>query len=333
MSEFPVAEKTYNIVNEARKTIKNILHGKDNRFLIIAGPCSVHDKNAVLEYAQKLLKAKLKFSDKFYFVMRLYFEKPRTSLGWRGLIVEPDCDGFINIEKGLKIAREITCEIAKTGLPLATEFLDPIVPQYISDLISWASVGARSAESQIHRELASGLPMPVGFKNTTTGEISASVNAIISSQKPHGFLGITDDGVSAIMHTTGNDAAHLVLRGGENNVNYKPQEIKNAVQVLQKNKLNAGLIIDCSHGNSHKKALEQKHVFHSILESRKNTFFAEHSFIRGAMLESFLKTGNINFQECKLPENYGFSITDECLGWDETFAILKQSYENFKVEN
>lgn len=330
--EFPASGKTYDFVRNARNNIKNIIHGKDNRFLIITGPCSIHDKKATLDYAKKLLEAQKEFSDKFLFVMRLYFEKPRTSLGWRGLIVEPDFDGLINIEKGLKLARSITCEIAEMGLAIATEFLDPIVPQYISDLISWASVGARSAESQIHRELASGLAMPVGFKNATDGEINSSINAIISAQKAHGFLGINDDGVSAIMHTTGNDAAHLVLRGGEDSVNYKPQEIKNAVKLLRANNLNEGLLIDCSHGNSQKNARRQIQVFHSVIESRKNSFFNEHTAIRGVMLESFLQSGKCTVADWQKSENYGLSITDECLGWEETYELLKEHYATFSLE-
>lgn len=330
--EFPISTQNYEAVRKARTTIKNILQGQDKRFLIIAGPCSVHDERAIIEYAEKLRRAQDEFADKFFFVLRLYFEKPRTLLGWRGLIVEPDFDGVINIERGLKIARTITGEIVTFGLPVATEFLDPIVPQYLSDLISWAAVGARTAESQIHRELASGLPMPVGFKNATDGELTSSINAIISAREPHGFLGINDAGVSAIIHTSGNDAVHLVLRGSENGVNYKAQTIKNAVRLLRAHHLNEGLLVDCSHGNSGKKAVQQISVFRSVLASRANRHFHERKAIRGVMLESFLKTGNCSVERWQQAENYGLSITDECLGWEETVNMLREQYKHFILE-
>ena len=325
-AEVPVSQAAYETIASSRETIKNILHGTDDRFLIIAGPCSVHDKKATIEFAHLLRQAQTDFVDAFFFVMRLYFEKPRTSLGWRGLIVEPDLDGFINMEKGLRLAREIAAEVAEIGLPIATEFLDPIVPQYLSDLVSWASVGARSAESQIHRELASGLSMPVGFKNAANGDIQSSINAIVSARKPHGFLGITESGVSAIMHTSGNEDAHLVLRGSEKKPNYRPASIRKAIAALQSHAVPPRILVDCSHGNSGKKALRQIKVFNAVSTLRRKAPFG--TYIRGVMLESFLKTGCV--APCEAAQSYGLSITDECLGWDKTRKLLEKNYAFFR---
>ncbi|MEL3908499.1 MAG: 3-deoxy-7-phosphoheptulonate synthase [Treponemataceae bacterium] len=328
-AKFSVSENAYKKIEKGREEIKNILQGNDNRFLIIVGPCSIHDRKASLEFAKLLCQAQKDFADKFLFVMRLYFEKPRTSLGWRGLILEPDFDGLINMEKGLSLAREIACEVAEQEILIATEFLDPIVPQYISDLVSWASVGARSVESQIHRELASGLSMPVGFKNATDGNIQSSINAIISARKPHGFLGITEEGISAIMHTSGNKDAHLVLRGSEKKPNYKPTYINKAVKLLNKANLPTNMLVDCSHGNSCKKALRQITVFESLIKTRLSTNFKNKDKIRGVMMESFLHTGKVKVKDWQKHKNYGFSITDECLGWKETRNLFEKAYKKF----
>lgn len=330
-AKYPVSEIAYKKIETGREEIKNILQGNDDRFLIIVGPCSVHDKKASLEFAELLCKAQKDFGDKFLFVMRLYFEKPRTSLGWRGLILEPDFDGLINMEKGLSLAREIACEVAEQGLLIATEFLDPIVPQYISDLVSWASVGARSVESQIHRELASGLSMPVGFKNATDGNIQSSINAILSARKSHGFLGITEEGVSAIMHTSGNKDAHLVLRGSEKKPNYKPASIDTAVKFLSEAKLPTNLLVDCSHGNSGKKASKQITVFETLIKTRLAENFKNKDKIRGVMLESFLHTGKTEVDNWQKSKNYGLSITDECLGWEKTRRLFEKAYAKFPV--
>lgn len=327
LAKFPVSQNAYEHIASSRKIVENILYKKDERFLIIVGPCSVHDEKALIEFAHLLKQAQIDFADKFFFVMRLYFEKPRTSLGWRGLIVEPDLDGFINVERGLNLARKIACEVAELGLPIATEFLDPVVPQYLSDLVSWASVGARSVESQIHRELASGLSMPVGFKNAVDGDITPSVNAIISARQPHGFLGITEGGVSAIMHTSGNSGAHLVLRGSEQKPNYDFQSIQKAVDTLQANRIDTGLLIDCSHGNSGKNAEQQIKVCTEVATMRCSSELGKH--IRGVMLESFLKTGSVAPNESRVPQNYGVSITDECLGWDAAQKLFAQIYLKF----
>ena len=255
-------------MEKSRAEISGILNGKDKRFLLIAGPCSIHDTGAAFEYAVKLSGLRKKYGDVFCIVMRSYFEKPRTVSGWRGLIVEPDLNGFINIAGGLEKARQFLIRLAEIQVPAAMEMLDPIVPQYIADLVSWASIGARSAESQMHRELASGLSMPVGFKNTTDGNIEAAVNGVISSRLPHAFIGIARNGLSAIIHTTGNPDTHLILRGGTDKPNYDKASIIHAEKLLQAENLEAPILIDCSHGNSQRQPYKQKNILLKSLALR-----------------------------------------------------------------
>lgn len=326
-AEYPLDKTMADKIAASRKTIKDILTGDDKRLLVIVGPCSVHEEGAAVEYAKKLALLSSRVSDRLFIVMRLYFEKPRTLLGWRGLIVEPDLDGVINVEKGLRLARSIACTVTRFGLPIATEFLDPVVPQYLSDLVSWASVGARSTESQIHRELASGLPMPVGFKNATDGDISCGIHALVAAQQSHAFLGITDDGRSVIMHTSGNRDVHLVLRGSNTGPNYGQSDIKRTLAQLKNNSLPERLIIDCSHGNSGKNPLKQMSVARTVLKLKLKADAVGKS-IRGIMLESFLKTGCCDLNECRDKKNYGLSVTDGCLGWNETETLLLQLYES-----
>ncbi|MBQ7611685.1 MAG: 3-deoxy-7-phosphoheptulonate synthase [Spirochaetaceae bacterium] len=323
--EIPVSTDVYEHIFESRTVVKNIIHRKDKRLLVIIGPCSVHDRLATLEYAKLLSEIQKEFSNTFFFVMRLYFEKPRTTLGWRGLIVEPELDGFIDIERGLRYSRTVAADIATMYLPIATEFLDPVVPQYLSDLVTWASIGARSSESQIHRELASGLSVPVGFKNATDGSIDSAIDAICSAQSAHAFLGITEQGESAIMHTSGNKDCHLVLRGGNHSTNYDHEHIESALYELRKKNLNPSILVDCSHGNSKKSAINQLYVFNSVLETLlSNTEISP--AICGFMLESFLQTGKVSVEDCKKKNNFGLSITDECLGWNETYTLLKNAH-------
>ena len=329
MSEkFPAGIAEHSFIEQARTVIHNILNGKDKRFLLIAGPCSIHDTKAAFDYALRLSALQKKYADFFYIVMRSYFEKPRTSLGWRGLIVEPDLDGFINIGKGLEKARSFLIKLAKLKLPAAAELLDPIIPQYIADLVSWASIGARTSESQIHRELASGLSMPVGFKNATGGDISAAVNGIISARLPHAFLGIARNGLSAIMHTTGNQDSHLVLRGGTDKPNYDKASVLNAADILKKENIESGILIDCSHGNSQRIPSKQKDVLLNSLALRFSKDACAEC-IRGCMLESFIREGRAEIADCRLPENYGKSITDPCIGWETTEALLEETYNKF----
>ncbi len=323
VKKLPVTDVAFQTVSVSRKSIEALLDRRDDRFLLIIGPCSIHDTEAALEYARRLNVLRKKYEDIFFIVMRTYFEKPRTGLGWRGLLVEPDLDGIINIEGGMRKARSLLLAVTELGLPAATEFLDPIASQYTGDLISWASIGARSSESQIHRELASGLAMPVGFKNGTKGEIEPAVNGILSARRPHAFLGITEHGDSAVIHTTGNEYAHLVLRGGTESVNYDRGSVENSCRLLDEQGLPSSLLIDCSHGNSQKQPLKQKEVLLHSLKLR----YAEPCLeeIRGCMLESFIKGGVSAVSECCSIGHYGQSITDPCLNWEMTEELLAEA--------
>lgn len=324
LEKIPASKEAYAFVEKSRAEISGILNGKDKRFLLIAGPCSIHDTGAAFEYAVKLSGLRKKYGDVFCIVMRSYFEKPRTVSGWRGLIVEPDLNEFINIAGGLEKARQFLIRLAEIQVPAAMEMLDPIVPQYIADLVSWASIGARSAESQMHRELASGLSMPAGFKNTTDGNIEAAVNGVISSRLPHAFIGIARNGLSAIIHTTGNPDTHLILRGGTDKPNYDKASIIHAEKLLQAENLEAPILIDCSHGNSQRQPYKQKNILLKSLALRFDK--AEPlSCIRGCMLESFLQEGNCSIADCKCRENYGKSITDPCMSWEMTEEAIEEA--------
>ena len=318
----PISDKSSEIVYNSRKVIQDIIEGRDNRFLAITGPCSIHDENAAIEYAQKLNKIRKKYEDRVYIVMRVYFEKPRTTVGWRGMIIDPDLDGSYNINKGLVKARKLLVRIAEMGLPTATEMLDPIIPQYISDTLSWAAVGARTTESQTHRNMVSGLSMPVGFKNGTDGSVEKAINAIESARSPHSFLGIDDNGHICILSTSGNEATHLILRGGTVGPNYYEEAVEDAEILFKDNRINAAIIVDCSHANSGKKHQRQFRVLRSVLEQR-----ARHKSIKGVMIESNLFEGNQSISGDIGKLAYGVSITDECVGWDTTEQMLDYAWK------
>ncbi len=319
----PVSEASYRTVMTGRKDIEAILDGTDERFLLIVGPCSIHVPAAALDYAARLLRLREQYRDIFCIVMRAYFEKPRSGLGWRGLIVEPGLDGRIDMLKGLETARKTLQAITELGLPAASELLDPIVPQYTADFISWASIGARSAESQIHRELASGLSMPVGFKNPTDGAMHTAVNAIVSARRPHAFLGIGQNGCAAVMHTGGNEHAHLVLRGSAHGPNYDRAAVETSCRLLTEQGIQPALLIDCSHGNSQKDPERQGAVLFDSLRLRLEG--APFLAVKGCMLESFIQAGSVPLERCTETAEYGKSVTDPCLSWDMTEALIAQA--------
>lgn len=307
-------------VREGRVTIENILTGQDQRFLVIVGPCSIHDPKAALDYAGRLARVRDDVRDRIEVVMRVYFEKPRTTVGWKGLINDPHLDGSFATEDGLNIARRVLLDINALGLPCATEFLDPIVPQYIADLVSWAAIGARTTESQTHREMASGLSMPVGFKNGTDGELQSALDALRSASHSHAFLGIDAQGRSCAVQTQGNPFCHLVLRGGRKGTNFSNLHIEEAARKLEALDLPRGLIVDCSHANSGKDATRQSLVWRDVLGSRASGNEA----VIGAMLESNIHAGN-QPEGAPTSLKYGVSITDACIGWDETEELLREA--------
>ncbi|MGF1643571.1 MAG: 3-deoxy-7-phosphoheptulonate synthase AroG [Thiotrichales bacterium] len=318
-AEYPITEAASLTVFEARKAIHRILHGQDDRLLVVVGPCSVHDPKAACDYAQRLSDLRERLKDDLLIVMRVYFEKPRTTVGWKGLINDPDLDGSFQINRGLRIARKLLLDLATMGMPAATEYLDLISPQYVADLVSWGAIGARTTESQTHRELASGLSCPVGFKNGTDGNIQIAVDAIVSASRPHHFLSVTKAGHSAIFSTTGNPDCHLILRGGDGKPNYDAEHIQRASAQLAKGGLQPCLMVDCSHANSGKKPERQSAVVHDVA----NQLAAGERRIVGVMIESHLHAGRQD-QVPGQPLTYGQSITDACIGWDETQPALKE---------
>ena len=305
-------------VAEGREQVRRIMDGEDDRLLVVVGPCSIHDPEAALDYARRLAKLRENYADKLCIVMRVYFEKPRTTLGWKGLINDPYLNGTYDIETGLKIARRLLIDINRLGLPSATEVLDPITPQYLDDLITWAAIGARTTESQTHREMASGLSMPIGFKNGTDGSLQIAIDAMIAARSPHSFLGMDEDGFTAIVRTTGNPQGHVVLRGGKNSPNYDPQNVAAAQAALHKAGLRETLMVDCSHANSSKKYENQAHVFNSVLAQRK----AGNRALASVMLESNLHAGNQPLGDAPKALQYGVSITDACIDWETTEKLL-----------
>lgn len=320
--EIPITDRAAETVAESRQQITNILHGKDKRLLAIVGPCSIHDPEAALEYAQRLKVLSDQYRDRLCIVMRVYFEKPRTTLGWRGLLVDPAMDGSYDISRGLRIARRLLVQINDMGLPAGSEVLDPIVPQYIAELISWASIGARTTESQTHREMASGLSMPIGFKNATDGDVQIAINAIVSAASTHSFVGIDRQGNTIVLRTTGNPDCHLILRGGKHGANFDRLHVRGAAQKMVEAKLSPSIIIDCSHGNSEKKPERQGLVLQDILAQREES----DSPIVGFMLESNLYEGCQNPSPGGEGLRYGVSVTDPCIGWDTTAELLKEAY-------
>jgi len=319
---FPLPEGGGLFVNESRHAIKSILHGDDKRLLAVVGPCSIHDPIAALEYAKKLKELADKVKDKIFIIMRVYFEKPRTTVGWKGLINDPDLDGTYQISKGLGMARQLFCTITSIGLPIASEMLDPITPQYLSDMISWGAIGARTTESQTHREMASGLSFPVGFKNGTDGGLKIATDAMAASLREHSFLGINYEGITAIVHTKGNPDVHLVLRGGNDGPNYDEAHIEETIALLAKNSLPPAIMVDCSHANSYKDHERQGEVLHSVVEQ----IGKGQKSIKGVMIESNLNAGNQGIPEDLSTLEYGVSVTDKCVDWETTEKMIMEAY-------
>jgi 3-deoxy-7-phosphoheptulonate synthase len=321
--KLPISEDAAKTVWQGRQDIQNILDGKDSRKFIIVGPCSIHDIEAAKEYAAKVKTLADQVKDKLLVVMRVYFEKPRTTVGWKGLINDPDLNDSFNIEKGLLTARNLLINIAELELPAATETLDPITPRYLAELISWSAIGARTTESQTHREMASGLSMPVGFKNGTDGNIQVALDAIQSSRMPHHFLGINEMGETSIFKTRGNLYGHIILRGGGGHPNFDAATVTKVEEKLKNLNLPQKIVIDCSHGNSNKNHKSQALVLENIIQQ----IVEGNQSIVGMMLESNLHEGNQripnNLEELK----YGISVTDKCLGWEETEKIVLAAYE------
>ena len=319
-SDLPLTERATHTVQATRQRIKRILSGEDQRLLVIVGPCSVHDLGAAEEYAGALVQIRERLQAKLEIVMRVYFEKPRTTIGWKGLINDPHLDGSYDINTGLRKARGLLLYLAERGLPAATELLDPVVPQYIADLISWTAIGARTTESQTHREMASGLSMPIGYKNGTDGSITIAINAMEAASRPHHFLGINRQGHAAIVSTTGNPDGHLVLRGGGSGTNYHPEAIAAAAEALQKADLPHRVMVDCSHGNSNKDYRRQAEVLEAVAVQVQQGGTA----VMGVMLESHLVAGSQKIPADLSQLTYGQSITDACIDLDTTEALLEK---------
>ena len=317
--QLPATPAHTGAVAAARATVRSIMNRTDERLLVVVGPCSIHDPAAALDYAKRLVPVARDLSDRLFIVMRCYFEKPRTTVGWKGLINDPKLDDSCDMALGITLARKLLLEITALGLPTATEFLDPIVPQYTADLVTWAAIGARTTESQTHREMASGLSMPVGFKNGTDGSVQTAIDAMGSSRAPHSFLGIDQDGATGIVKTRGNPDTHLVLRGGRNGPNFSPAEVTGACRALESAALRPVVMIDCSHANSGKDPNRQPDVWREILVRHKS---GERAII-GAMLESNLRGGSQKVTA--KPLEYGLSVTDGCIDWATTEAILREA--------
>ncbi|KAI9289550.1 3-deoxy-7-phosphoheptulonate synthase [Umbelopsis sp. AD052] len=326
--EFPASEKSKATVRQARQEAASILRKEDDRLIIIVGPCSIHDTQAAKEYSKLLLDAKEKHKGELLIIMRSYFEKPRTTVGWKGLINDPDINGSYNINKGLRIARKLLCELTDAGMPVAVELLDTISPQYLADLISWGAIGARTTESQLHRELASGVSFPVGFKNGTDGNVAIAVDAIRAASSPHHFLGVTKHGMTTITNTKGNPDCHVILRGGNDGPNYSKEHIAKSRSDLEKAKLATNVMVDCSHGNSEKDHANQPKVSKclsaQITEGDKS--------IIGLMIESHINEGKQSVPaEGPAALKYGVSITDACVNWAVTTEMLNELAASVKA--
>lgn len=309
-TRLPLTEKAAQTVFEGRKEVEAILRGEDQRKLIVVGPCSIHDRKAALEYAERLAELREKVADKYVIVMRAYFEKPRTTVGWKGFVYDPFLDGSYNLEKGVELARELLIEINELGLPTATEVLGPVVIQYYSDLITWSAIGARTTESQTHRELASGLSMPVGFKNGTSGDFKIAINAILSAAESHHFLGMDENGKVAVVETKGNNDGHVILRGGSKGPNYDEESVAAVASACKESGVCERLIVDCSHANSDKDFRKQGEVFEKVIGNEA---------VVGVMIESNINEGQQGIDGAL---EYGMSVTDGCIGWEETVKLL-----------
>ncbi|WP_437299531.1 3-deoxy-7-phosphoheptulonate synthase [Sorangium sp. So ce426] len=318
IEEIPVSPAASETVAFTRKAAERVISGDDDRIIVVVGPCSIHDPKAALEYAAQLREARDRLSDDLLVIMRVYFEKPRTTVGWKGLINDPDLDGSFSINKGLRVARGLLRDIAELGLASASEFLDTISPQFIADFISWGAIGARTTESQIHRELASGLSCPVGFKNSTEGDVQIAVDAVRAAREAHHFLSVTKQGISAIVATRGNASCHVILRGSQRGPNYAAEHVREAADRLTKAGLPRRLMVDCSHGNSQKDPARQRIVAESLADQLRSGS----RDILGVMIESHLVGGRQDLAPGK-PPTYGQSITDACLGWSDTVPVLE----------
>lgn len=322
LAELPKSSAQAEFVTRTRRDLHRIIFTDDKRLLLIVGPCSIHDLKAGREYAARLAKLAAEVSDRIMVVMRVYFEKPRTTVGWKGLIMDPHLDGSHDIATGLRTARSFLREVLDLGLPTATELLDPITPQYIADLVCWSAIGARTTESQTHRQMASGLSMPLGFKNGTDGTLKAALNAIQAAAQPQTFLGINLDGAASAVVTRGNPDCHVVLRGGAAGPNYSPENIAQTEEQLAKAGLLKSILVDCSHDNSSKKPERQPEVMRALIEQ----ITAGNRSIMGAMIESNLEAGNQPFPQPKDQLRYGVSITDGCIDWATTEALIRETY-------
>jgi len=318
VNKLPITPQIERTVISGRDQVRSILNGQDKRLMMIVGPCSIHNEEAALEYAQRLVDFSKKLSDRLLILMRVYFEKPRTTIGWKGYIYDPHLDGTLDIETGLHRARALLLKIGEIGMYAGTEFLDPVVPQYLAGLVAWSTIGARTTESQIHRQMASGLSMPVGFKNGTDGNAQIAVDAMVSARSPHGFLGLDHQGRTALIRTTGNPDGHIVLRGGNSGPNFGAVTIDQAQKQLKAAGVRSQLLVDCSHGNSSKDHTKQAKAFKDVVEQRVEG----NTDIIGCMVESNLAPGKQDLGDDPSQLNYGVSITDACIGWEETEELL-----------
>lgn len=326
IEELPLTDDISRTIYDSRRAARDIMDGRDDRLLAVVGPCSIHDTEAALEYADRLQRAAKSLADDLFIVMRVYFEKPRTTVGWKGLINDPNLDGSFSINKGLRLARGLLLDLTAKGLPAGTEFLDTITPQFIADLVSWGAIGARTTESQVHRELASGLSMPVGFKNGTDGNVQIAIDAIRAASHPHHFLSVTKQGIHAIVETKGNDRCHVILRGGATGPNYDAASIAQAAEAMEKNKLPPRIMVDLSHGNSRKDHTRQPVVAAEVGEQ----LAAGENRVFGVMIESHLVGGRQDFKP-GMRATYGQSITDACLAWGETEPVLEKLAQSVKA--
>ena len=322
LRELPKSAAQAQFITRARKEIHNLIFGDDRRLLLIVGPCSIHDLAAGRDYGQRLARLAREVADRVLIVMRVYFEKPRTAVGWKGLIMDPHLDGTYDIAEGLRLARTFLRDVLDLGLPTATELLDPITPQYIADLVCWCAIGARTAESQTHRQMASGLSMPLGFKNRTDGDLLTAVNAIRAASQPQTFFGISLDGAASAIVTRGNRNCHIVLRGGTAGPNFGPAFIRETERLLGEAGLPKAILVDCSHDNSAKQPERQPEVLHSVLAQ----IAAGNTSIMGAMIESNLSAGSQPFPQPRVQLRYGVSITDACIDWATTEAAIREVY-------
>jgi 3-deoxy-7-phosphoheptulonate synthase len=322
LDRHPLSERAAAAVVACREAIRRILRREDSRLLAVVGPCSIHDYQAAVEYARRLRTLQERFAAKLHIVMRVYFEKPRTSLGWRGLIIDPNLNGTYDIGAGLQLARRLLLEIAELGLGAGTEMLDPIVPQYIADLIGWAAIGARTTESQTHRNMVSGLSMPVGFKNSTDGNLQIAVEAMAAARQPHHFIGIDPRGQTSVLETVGNEDTLLILRGSRTGANYRKPDVVYTSELLKEAGFEPAIMVDCSHGNSDKQPERQEEVLRSVLATRRSGCRE----VIGFMLESNLKAGRQAIPADPRQLEYGVSITDACIGWETTERLLEMAF-------